>query len=96
MGASLSSHATNQQPDVSLTWLLHYADSAVKYASYASLETFTKDGTKLLALAFQASDAPHECSQQQHLRFALSKDGARPATPCCPETARPAHEVGWT
>jgi hypothetical protein len=78
MGGTLSSAAAGQQAQTQLSWLLHYSDSAIKYANYVSLEAFQKDGIKYLAMAYQASEAPHECSQNQHLRFALSKDGARP------------------
>ena len=78
MGATLSSYgAAQQQPKIKSDWLLHYEDSLVKYASHASLETFTQDGVTLLALAYQASEAPHEGSSNQHLRFALSNDGGQ-------------------
>lgn len=77
MGGTLSSQSAHQKAETKFNTLLHYADSAIKYANYSTLETFTTDGVKMLALAYQASEAPHACSQNQHLRFALSKDGAR-------------------
>jgi predicted neuraminidase len=76
MGAALSSsYAVTQQPIVKTEWLLQFEDSLVKYASNASLETFSQDGTTFLALAYQASEAPHEGSSNQHIKFQLSKDG---------------------
>jgi BNR repeat-like domain len=81
MGAAISSYGVTQQPTIKSEWLLHYEDSLVKYASHASLETFVQDGVTLLALAYQASEAPYEGSTNQHLRFALSKDGGETWTP---------------
>lgn len=39
------------------------------------------DGSKWLALAYQAADVAYEGSRGQHLRFALSKDGGETFTP---------------
>jgi hypothetical protein len=76
MGAAISSYGgATQQPTIKSEWLLQYEDSLVKYASNASLETFNQEGVTFLALAYQASEAPYEGSPNQHLRFALSKDG---------------------
>jgi len=75
MGAAVSSLGVAQQPDVKSEWLLQFEDSIVKYATNASLETFVQEGVTFLAVAYQASEAPHEGSVNQHLRFQLSKDG---------------------
>lgn len=45
------------------------------------------DGSKWLALAYQASDVAYEGSGGQHLRFAISKDGG--------ETFSPSRAVMW-
>lgn len=61
---------------------------AVKYASSSSLAVIRRaDGSKWLALAYQASDQPYEGSRSQHLRFSLSKDGG--------ETFSPGKPVMW-
>jgi len=75
MGASLSSHQGNSLADVHRLWLLQHRESSIKYASSSSIETFEHGSTQLLALAYQASQAAHECSTDQHIRFQISKDG---------------------
>jgi len=80
MGAGLSRFSAGQSPEIRYDWLLEYAESAIKYANSVSLEAFTSDGKKYMALAYQASESPYECSIGQNLRFALSKDG-EPTTP---------------
>jgi hypothetical protein len=74
MGQGLSTQSA-PLAQKSFTWLLNYGDSAVKYASGASLEVMQRpEGVKLLALAYQASDVPLACSHSQNLRFQFSKD----------------------
>lgn len=76
MGAALSSQsAAPPHSQTDLAWLLNYSDSTLKYASHVTLETLQFGDTKLLALAYQASESPYEGSPSQHLRFSLSKDG---------------------
>ncbi len=61
---------------------------AIKYASSSSLAVIRRgDGSKWLALAYQASDTAYEGSRGQHIRFALSKDGG--------ETFAPSRAVMW-
>ncbi|PRW44584.1 BNR Asp-box repeat [Chlorella sorokiniana] len=89
MGAGYSSgKGDSPLADLKFSWALRYADSPVKYASSSSLAVIKRgDGSKWLALAYQASDTPHEGSRGQHLRFALSKDGG--------ETFAPSKAVMW-
>lgn len=74
MGAAQSSQNSGLA-QISYLWLLQHRDAVIKYASGSSLEAFEQGGTKLLALAYQASEASCECSPDQHIRFQLSKDG---------------------
>ena len=76
MGAGYSADKGGPLAELSSSWVLKYADSATKYASGSSLCVIKRgEGPKQLALCYQASDAAVEGSRQQHLRFALSKDG---------------------
>jgi hypothetical protein len=75
MGGTLSRQAA-QQAEIKTQWLLDYRDSGIKYAAVASLEAFTIEDTKYLALAYQASEKKFVGSDSQHIRFCLSKDGA--------------------
>lgn len=60
----------------------------VKYASSSSLAVIKRgDGSKWLALAYQAAAVPYEGSRGQHICFALSKDGG--------ETFSPSRPVMW-
>lgn len=62
--------------EVAFSWVLKYADSAFKYASSSSVAVIKQqDGSKLLAVAYQAAEVSHEGDRTQHLRFALSRDG---------------------
>lgn len=74
MGAG-SSKDGGPLAELTFSWVLKYADSALKYASSSSLVVIEKAGAKLLALAYQAAEAAHEGDRGQHLRFALSRDG---------------------
>ena len=68
--------------------LSHPLLQAIKYASSSSLAVIRRgDGSKWLALAYQASDKPYEGSRSQHLRFSLSKDGG--------ETFSPGKPIMW-
>ena len=79
MGASSSRQSKSEsQPkmEANYKWLVQYEDSAIKYASHITLETFTLFGTTpYLAVAYAASETRHEGSPAQLLRFQLSKDG---------------------
>ena len=76
MGAGYSADKGGPLAELSSSWVLKYADSATKYASGSSLCVIKRgEWPKQLALCYQASDAAVEGSRQQHLRFALSKDG---------------------
>ena len=60
----------------------------LKYASGSSLVVIRRgDGSKWLALVFQAGEAAYEGSRSQHLRFTVSKDGG--------ETWGPSRAVMW-
>lgn len=74
MGAG-SSKDGGPLAELTFSWVLKYAESALKYASSSSLVVIDKAGTKLLTCAFQAAEAAHEGDRRQHLRFTLSRDG---------------------
>lgn len=75
MGVALSAQRGDSLAEVKHQWLLQYKESLIKYASASTLEQFEQGGTQLLALAYQASEAGHECSPSQSIRFQISKDG---------------------
>lgn len=75
MGVALSAQRGDSLAEVKHQWLLQYKESLIKYASASTLEKLEQGGTQLLALAYQASEAGHECSPSQSIRFQISKDG---------------------
>jgi hypothetical protein len=74
MGAGISTNNGSLAESRQL-WLLQHRESSIKYASSSSIECFDHGGVKLLALAYQASEAAQECSPSQHIRYQISKDG---------------------
>lgn len=75
MGASGSKDG-GPLAELSSSWVLKYAETAFKYASGSSLAVIKRpDGSKVLAVAYQAAEAAYEGDRAQHLRFALSSDG---------------------
>lgn len=78
MGASTSKPLA----EVTQNWLLHFSDSSIKSAYQPSLAVIRgANKSKILALAYAASEATYAGSPSQHIRFALSKDGGETWTP---------------
>ncbi|PSC75556.1 BNR Asp-box repeat [Micractinium conductrix] len=75
MGTGASKADGSPLAELKAGWVLQYESSPVKYASASSLVVIKQaDGGKVLALAFQASEAAHEGDRTQHLRLMLSRD----------------------
>lgn len=80
MGAGYS-RQSGELAEITHSWALNFDSSTIKYASGASLESYTHKGKKFLGLAFQASESAYECNPSQHLRFMRSTDGGETWTP---------------